>query len=128
MHAQTDREQALLAKLRELSDDRVVEVEDFVDFLRARDDYGRLAQAAALHTAAGHSARVAKERSPAGTAMPARTSSVRPTEADDQESRLARFNEVYEQYVRPVEQDHQGEYAAVTPDGQTIFGSTLVEV
>jgi hypothetical protein len=37
MLARNDREQALLAKLRDLADERVAEVEDFVDFLRARD-------------------------------------------------------------------------------------------
>jgi hypothetical protein len=36
--ARFDREQALIAKLRDLADERIAEVEDFVDFLRARDE------------------------------------------------------------------------------------------
>ena len=47
MFARSDREQALLAKLRDLPDERVAEVEDFVDFLRARDEQRQLLQAAA---------------------------------------------------------------------------------
>ncbi len=35
---------------------------------------------------------------------------------------------VYDLYVKPVEQTHQGQYVLVTPDGQTIFAPTLVEV
>lgn len=47
MFARSDRERALLAKLRDLPDERVAEVEDFVDFLRARDEQRQLLQAAA---------------------------------------------------------------------------------
>ncbi|MFT7722578.1 MAG: hypothetical protein QM788_07075 [Roseateles sp.] len=39
--------QALIDKIRHLPPQRMAEVEDFVDFLRARDDEQRLAQAAA---------------------------------------------------------------------------------
>jgi erythromycin esterase-like protein len=46
MYARSDREQALIAKIRDLSDGRVAEVEDFVDFLRARDERRALVQAA----------------------------------------------------------------------------------
>jgi hypothetical protein len=46
MYARSDREQALIAKIRDLSDERVAEVEDFVDFLRARDERRALVQAA----------------------------------------------------------------------------------
>jgi hypothetical protein len=46
MHARFDREQALIAKIRDLPDGRVAEVEDFVDFLRARDERRALVQAA----------------------------------------------------------------------------------
>ena len=46
MHARSDREQALIAKIRDLPDGRVAEVEDFVDFLRARDERRALVQAA----------------------------------------------------------------------------------
>ena len=45
----TDKEpqQALIAKIRSLSPEKVAEVEDFVDFLRQRDADQRLTQAAA---------------------------------------------------------------------------------
>jgi erythromycin esterase-like protein len=48
MYARSDREQALMAKIRDLSDGRVAEVEDFVDFLRARDEQRELVQAATV--------------------------------------------------------------------------------
>jgi len=41
------REQDLLEKIRTLPADRVSEVEDFVDFLRQRDEDRQLTQAAA---------------------------------------------------------------------------------
>ena len=40
-------EQGLIEKIRQLSPQRMAEVEDFVDFLRARDEEQRLAHAAA---------------------------------------------------------------------------------
>lgn len=40
-------EDDLLEKIRALPPDKLVEVEDFVDFLHARDDDRRLSQAAA---------------------------------------------------------------------------------
>lgn len=40
------REQVLMEKIRDLSADKVTEVEDFVDFLRQRDSDRRLVQAA----------------------------------------------------------------------------------
>jgi hypothetical protein len=39
-------EQELLAKIRSLPPERVAEVEDFVDFLRLRDEEKKLTQAA----------------------------------------------------------------------------------
>jgi hypothetical protein len=50
MYARSDREQALMAKIRDLSDGRVEEVEDFVDFIRGRDEQRELVQAAAVLT------------------------------------------------------------------------------
>ena len=47
MDARSTREQALLAKICDLSDGRVAEVEDFVDFLRASDEQRELVHAAA---------------------------------------------------------------------------------
>ena len=40
-------EEQLLAKIRRLPPERVAEVEDFVDFLRQRDEDGRLSNGAA---------------------------------------------------------------------------------
>ena len=46
MLARRDREQVLMAKLRDLTDERVAEVEDFVDFLHTRDEQRQLFDAA----------------------------------------------------------------------------------
>ena len=48
MYARSDLKEALVAKIRDLADDRVAEVDDFVDFLRARDEQRELVQTAAL--------------------------------------------------------------------------------
>jgi len=94
MSVTTDREQALLAKIRDLSEERVAEIEDFVDFLRVRD----------------------AERKPvkAGRTM-----------SSSEEDAGARLDRMYEQYVKPVEQEHLGEYVEVTPAGEMYFASTL---
>lgn len=42
----TDDDEALLAKIRALPPERAAEVEDFVDFLRLRDEEQRLTAAA----------------------------------------------------------------------------------
>ena len=41
---------------------------------------------------------------------------------------LEEFDAVYEQYGKPLEPEHDGEYLAVSPDGRTILGSTLIDV
>jgi hypothetical protein len=46
-NAMNAAEQALIEKIRQLAPRRLAEVEDFVDFLRARDDEQRLTRAAA---------------------------------------------------------------------------------
>jgi hypothetical protein len=46
MYARSDREQALIAKIRDLPDGRIAEAEDFVAFLRARDEQREVVQAA----------------------------------------------------------------------------------
>lgn len=46
MQAQTEQERVLLSKIRELPSDKVAEIEDFVDFLRQRDEDRRLVDAA----------------------------------------------------------------------------------
>jgi Protein of unknown function (DUF2281) len=43
----TATEQVLIEKIKQLPPQRMAEVEDFVDFLRAREDEQRLTQAAA---------------------------------------------------------------------------------
>ncbi|MDW7712502.1 MAG: hypothetical protein SCH98_18720 [Deferrisomatales bacterium] len=45
--SQAAQEEALIEKIRMLPPEKVAEVEDFVDFLRHRDDERRLTQAAA---------------------------------------------------------------------------------
>jgi hypothetical protein len=48
MHARSQLKEALIAKILDLSERRASEVDDFVDFLRARDEQYDLAQAAML--------------------------------------------------------------------------------
>ena len=38
------------------------------------------------------------------------------------------FDELYDQYVRPVEAEHLGEYVAVERGGRMIFGTDVREV
>lgn len=35
---------------------------------------------------------------------------------------------LYEQYAKPVEKEHEGQYIAITPDGKTILGNSVLEV
>ena len=35
---------------------------------------------------------------------------------------------LYEQFARPLEQDHYGEFIAITRDGRTLLGPTLRDV
>jgi hypothetical protein len=35
-----------------------------------------------------------------------------------------RYDELYERYERPLEREHQGEYVAISPKGDTILGQT----
>jgi hypothetical protein len=49
-------EQVLIEKIRQLPPQRLAEVEDFVDFLRAREDEQRLTQAAARASEASFAA------------------------------------------------------------------------
>src|SRR5687767_554828 len=97
MSVTSDREQALLAKIRDLPDARMAQVEDFVDFLRSRDAHRGVVQAS------GDGA----------------------TRLDDAGARLDRM---YEQYIKPVEQEHLGEYALVTPAGEAFFASSESEL
>jgi hypothetical protein len=45
---------------------------------------------------------------------------------DDQERK--RFADMlYEQYGRPLEAEHRGEYVAISPDGRTLLAPTVLE-
>lgn len=46
-------------------------------------------------------------------------------QADDLERR---YDELYEQYGKPLEAEHRGEYLAVSARGQIVLGPTLTEV
>lgn len=52
----SDTEQVLIEKIRQLPPQRLAEVEDFVDFLRTREDEQRLTQAAARASEASFTA------------------------------------------------------------------------
>ncbi len=41
---------------------------------------------------------------------------------------LARLHQVYDQYVKPVEQTHLGEYALVRPNGEIVFATNLPDL
>ncbi len=41
---------------------------------------------------------------------------------------VARLNRIYEQYVKPVEQDHPDEYVLVKPDGEMIFAPSMLDL
>ena len=35
---------------------------------------------------------------------------------------------IYEQYVKPLENEHEGEYALVTPEGNVHFAPSMLEI
>jgi hypothetical protein len=39
-----------------------------------------------------------------------------------------RYDALYEQYAKPLEEKHTGQYVAIRPDGKLIIGPTLLEV
>ena len=41
---------------------------------------------------------------------------------------VAEADTLYEQYGRPLEPDHNGEYLAITRTGQTILGTSVLDV
>jgi hypothetical protein len=43
-------------------------------------------------------------------------------------ARMARFDRAYQQYVKPFERDHWGEFALVTPNGQVVLAGSLQEL
>lgn len=38
-----------------------------------------------------------------------------------------RGNRLYEQYGKPLEAEHRGEYVAIAPDGRTVLAPTPIE-
>ena len=47
--------------------------------------------------------------------------------ADDGERKL-QAERLYERYGKPLEREHSGQYLAVSPEGKTLLGSSLLEV
>ncbi len=41
---------------------------------------------------------------------------------------MKKSEQLYDQYGKPLEQDHWGEYVAVFPDGRTVVGTDLMDV
>ena len=44
------------------------------------------------------------------------------------EERRVQGDTLYERYGKPLEQEHLGEYIAISPDGRTLLGSSVIEV
>lgn len=45
-----------------------------------------------------------------------------------QRDRKGESDQLYEQYGKPLERDHEGDYLAIAPDGRTLMGHTLLDV
>lgn len=41
---------------------------------------------------------------------------------------IGQSDKLYEEYGKPLEPDHWGEFAAIFPDGSTVIGADLMEV
>lgn len=46
----------------------------------------------------------------------------------DDRQRIAEADRLYERYGEPLEADHAGRYVAISPDGRTIIGPTVLDV
>ena len=44
------------------------------------------------------------------------------------EERRVQADALYERYGKPLEQEHRGEYIAISPDGRTLLGSSVIDV
>ena len=53
--------------------------------------------------------------------------SARPAGMSDQELE-SEADRLYERYGKPLEQEHWGEFVAISPDGRTLLGATLRQV
>lgn len=47
--------------------------------------------------------------------------------AEDQE-RKRQADALYQQYGKPLEADHRGQFVAISPEGKTLLGTDLVQV
>ncbi len=47
---------------------------------------------------------------------------------DTQEELTRQSDQLYEKYVKPLEQNHRGEFIAVSPDGNIVLAPTLLDV
>jgi len=50
------------------------------------------------------------------------------THQPDQHQLLTQADQLYEQYAKPLESEHQGEFVAIAKDGRTILGGSAREV
>ncbi len=41
---------------------------------------------------------------------------------------MQRSEELYEKYGKPMEEEHQGEYLAISPQGKTLLGNDLLDL
>ncbi len=48
-----------------------------------------------------------------------------PTVEQQERTRVA--NELYDRYAKPVEDEHEGQYVAIHPDGRMVFAGTVKE-
>ena len=46
----------------------------------------------------------------------------------EQERGIAEMDAIYDRYVKPLEEEHWGEFVAVSPDGWTVLGTDREEV
>lgn len=44
------------------------------------------------------------------------------------EERRVQADALYERYGKPLEQEHRGEYIAISPGGRTLLGSSVIDV
>jgi hypothetical protein len=48
--------------------------------------------------------------------------------ATEQEKLNRKANRLYERYARPLESEHDGEFIAISPKGDVILGTIMLEV
>lgn len=46
----------------------------------------------------------------------------------EQEDINRKGEQLYEQYAQPLEAEHRGKFIAVSPEGQTLLGDTMLDV